>query len=210
MVWGKKKKDAKTVDEPEELIDDEVVEEDWDDFVEEEEEVARGTRKQRALRSLRNSVIAALVLLVLAGGGGAAYIWYMDQNSPVLTAIAKPIDPVVHHEVKRLQRDPNAPFGVSIQMLSSPITPGSNAGVTIKSVANVTCKVIVEINKIPLKDSGLADKQTDEYGVMSWSWTVPTDAPLGTWPVKITCTSPAKKSAMVQGDMSVVKTLPEN
>jgi hypothetical protein len=150
-------------------------------------------------------------MVFLAGGAGAGYIWYMGENSPPdEVAIAKAVDPLVKKEVKPMQRDPNAPIGSSIQMLSTPVTPGSNAGVTIKSAPDVTCSIVVELNKIPIKDSGLAEKRTDEYGVLAWSWTLPADAPLGKWPVKITCISDAKKSSFVQGDMEVVKTLPED
>jgi hypothetical protein len=95
-------------------------------------------------------------------------------------------------------------------MLSTPVIPGANADMTIKSVEGVTCKIVIELNKTQLKDSGLADKQTDEFGVVSWSWTIPADAPLGKWPVTVTCISPVKKSAMVQGVLEIVKTLPEN
>ena len=210
MLWGKKKKDKK-VDEPDELIEDEYADEEWaeDDYEDEPEE--KLPFKQRVLRSLRNAAIAFVVLIVLVGGAGAAYVWYVGENSvPNETAIAKPVDPSVKKEVKPLQRDPNAPIGVSFQMLSSPVTPGANAGVTIQSTPGVTCKISVELNKVPLKDSGLADKMTDDYGVLSWTWTMPADAPIGKWPVKITCISPAKKSAVMQGDLEVVAALPEN
>lgn len=210
MVWGKKKKDKP--EEPEELIDDGVdeLDDDWDDFVEEDES-PKGTRKERFLRGLRNGVIAAVVMVVIVGGAGAGYIWYLGENSPPSeAAIAKAVEPGVKKEVKPLQRDPNAPFGASIQMLSTPVLPGDNAGVTIKSVADVSCKVVVEINKVALKDSGLVEKATDEYGVLAWSWTIPADAPVGKAPVKITCVSAAKKSAYVEGMMDIVKTLPQD
>jgi hypothetical protein len=211
MVWGKKKKVAdKPVDEPDELIDDGVEDDEWEDFDYEDEEEPKGPLKTRILKGIRSALISATVLVILAVGAGAVYVWYMDENAPPAeTAFAAPVDPLVKKEVKPVQRDPNAPFGVSVQMLSTPVIPGSNAGITIKSIAGVTCAIVFEINKIPLKDSGLVDRPTDEYGVATWSWTLPADAPVGKWPATVTCTAPNKKSAVVRGDIEIVKTLPE-
>ena len=199
-------------EEPEELIDDgvdELEEDEWEYVDDEEEEEL--PRKQRVLRSLRNAAISFLVLLFLAVGGGAAYVWYIGEYSPPdQAAMAKPVEPIVHREAQRPKHDPKMPFGASVQMLSTPVLPGDNADITIKSVDDVTCKIVVELNKIPLKDSGLADKKTDEYGIVSWSWTIPENAPLGKWPIDVTCTSTAKKSAMVRGYLEIVKTLSEN
>jgi hypothetical protein len=43
---------------------------------------------------------------------------------------------------------------------------------------------------------------------VSWSWTVGTSTPKGTWPVLVTCTY-ATKTAVVQGDL-VVGTIATN
>lgn len=210
MVWGRKKKEKP--EEPEELIDDGVDEFDdgeWEEFDEEEDE-PKGTRKERFLKGLRSAAIAASVMILIAVGAGAGYIWYMGEHSPPDQAAMAQSEPVARKKVERRKRDPNAPFGASVQMLSTPVVPGSNAEINVKSVEGVNCKIAVEINKVPLKDSGLVEKPTDEYGVVTWSWTVPADAQLGKWPVEVTCISPAKKSAMVQGTMEIVKTLPED
>lgn len=215
MLRGIKEKFKKPRDEEapvEDVVDDNELEElddEWEEYDEEEEEPR--SLKSRIIRGLVGSFVAILLLSGLAIGGGAAYVWYVGENSLTSgTAIAQPVEPTVRKEVKRVQRDPNAAFGVSVQMLTTPVLPGSNAGITVKSVDGVTCKIVVEINKVPLVDSGLADKPADEYGIVTWSWTVPQNAPVGKWPVKVACTSAAKKSAVVQGDMEVVKTLPEN
>jgi hypothetical protein len=53
-------------------------------------------------------------------------------------------------------------------------------------------------------DSGLAQKNADEYGLLSWTWTVEPTVPLGKWPVKISCAYDGK-GAFVQGDLVVAK-----
>ena len=98
--------------------------------------------------------------------------------------------------------DPNAPVGVYIQTFNSPIIPGENAMLGVHTTPGATCVIKVEYNKVPVKDSGIADKVADEYGVASWSWTIPVDAPVGKWPVDITC-SYGKNSGYMRGDLEI-------
>jgi len=210
----KKKQDASDdAAVPEENLDDETLldDEEWDDLDYEEDDEEKPPLKTRILRGLRNAAISVVVLLVLAVGGGVGYVWYMGENNVPATAAEPPAEPVIHREVKRTKRDPKAPFGASVQMLSTPVIPGSNAQITVKTAPEVDCKIVVEVDKKPLQDSGLVDRKADDFGMVTWSWTLPADTKLGKWPVNVTCTSPVtKKSAFVRGDMEVVRTLPED
>ncbi len=164
-----------------------------------------GPRSRRAYRSLKKTAISVIVLLVLFVGGGLAYTWYMGQNnyvpSPSSDLKSKP-----KITVKHAQPAANAAVGVSLQMITSPVTPGSNASITIKSNPGATCSIKAVYNKIASTDSGLVPKVTDEYGMAVWSWTVGESVPIGKWPVTVTCVL-GKKSGVYIADLMVVSSL---
>jgi hypothetical protein len=160
-------------------------------------------------KAIRNTLIGVLVLLVLAVGGGVAYTWYNGQNSTVDTAaIATPVEPKPAPVIKPIKPAADANVSASVQSLTSPVKPGSNASVNVKTLAGAKCDIIVEYNKIKSKDSGLITKNADDFGIVAWAWTVESSVPYGKWPVKITC-SRNDKSAVVQADLIVVDKLEE-
>jgi hypothetical protein len=159
--------------------------------------------KARIVRLIRNVLISALILVVLFVGAGLAYTWYMGQNT--VPEVAKVIEnksnePVV---LKHTQPGENTPESASIQSLDSPVLPGSNVSVTVRTQPFSICKISVIYDKTPSTDSGLYNKTSDDFGMVSWTWTVEDSVPLGKWPVKITCTR-NDKSAVVIGDLKVV------
>lgn len=162
---------------------------------------------KQALKTLGKAALAVVVLLLLAASAGVGYVWYSGQQETVVTSEA-PV-PAKRQVIKPTKTAENAPVGVAIQMLTSPVIPGSNAAMTVRTTAKASCQIKVEYNKVASTDSGLVTKPADEFGIVGWSWTVPSTAPLGKWPATVTC-SINKKSAVVVGDLEVVKTLPEN
>lgn len=163
--------------------------------------------KARAVKIIRNLLIWAMVLLVLLVGGGVAYTWYMGQNTALTAAaIAKPVEVVADTIVKHVQPSEKAKESAAIQFLTSPLLPGSNASVVVKTNPYSECKITVEYNKIASTDSGLGPKTADDWGTISWTWTVEDSVPLGKWPVKVTCTW-SGRSAVVIGDLTVVAQL---
>lgn len=139
------------------------------------------------LKPLRNIVISALLILLFLVGLGLLYTWYVDsqpkniepeKTTPTKTATIKA--PVI---------DPNAPVGVAVQSLSSPVAPGENASLTIRTKPTATCHVEVSYTGVATttKDSGLSDKKADEFGVVVWSWTIPPTAQKALSPVAVRC-----------------------
>lgn len=151
---------------------------------------------------MRNTMISVVALLLLAVGGGVAYTWYMGQDESDLSAIAAPVEAEPAPVITHLKPAANAKVGAAVQMLTSPVAPGSNASITVKTNPDAVCTITVIYDKTASKDSGLSTKTADEFGVLSWAWTVEASAPLGKWPVKVTCTY-NKQSAVVQGDLVV-------
>lgn len=163
--------------------------------------------KKSILRRIRNIAISTAVILLVLIGAGVGYTFYMSKTeAPVVVNTPEPV--VKANTVKHAKIAANAPASASIQSLTTPVMPGDNAAVSVKSNPKSECSIIVEYNKISSKDSGLKPKVSDEFGLITWSWTVDADAPEGKWPVTVTCAY-NKKTAVVEGKLVVSKTLEE-
>lgn len=158
-------------------------------------------QKFRVPKSVTVSLITAAVLIIVLVGGGIAYVWYAGQHVPPDQVADQVPTTTKKVEPKRPAADPKSPVGVSVQSINA-AAPGENASITIRTTPDAVCEIAVEYNKVPVKDSGLIKKNADEFGMATWTWTVDTAAPLGRWPVKVTCTH-HEKSGMVQGDLEV-------
>ncbi len=160
--------------------------------------------KRRFPTILRNILISTVVLLVLFVSAGIGYTWYMGQNNTV-DATVLPETTKNTTETTLVHTLPSADIAesASVQSIVSPILPGSNSSITVRTKPFSTCTISVTYNKIPSTDSGLINKDADDYGMVTWSWTVENSVPLGKWPVKVTCAS-GEKSAVVVGDLEVV------
>jgi predicted peptidase len=134
---------------------------------------------------------------------GVVYTWYMGQQKPVVEASMPPkitSGPIIKHVAPA---DKN-PVGVAVQALMSPVAPGDNSYIQVKTNPNANCTIKVEYNEVATKDSGLISKTADEYGAIMWSWTVDKTAPDGKWPVTVTCAK-GKLSGVVVGKIQVKK-----
>lgn len=162
--------------------------------------------KQRILRLVRNIGISVGVLLLVALGAGVGYTWYEGQGASS-TASATPAQPVAvaaPQPAKLPMPAANAPASVSIQQLTSPVSPGGAIDLIVRSNPTATCKVAVQYaNKQPAENPALAAKATDDFGMAEWQWTLDASAPKGTGTVTVTCALDAKRSAMVQGDLDI-------
>ena len=160
--------------------------------------------KAKFLKFIRNTSISIGVLLVLFLGGGAAYTWYMGEygDDTASSAIATPVELSPPPTITPTKPAPDAKVGASVQMLTSPVLPGSNASISVKTNAGAECSISVEYNKIPSTDSGLKKMIANDFGMVNWAWTVESSTPLGKWPVEVTCVY-NDQSAMVRGELVV-------
>lgn len=160
----------------------------------------------RVPRVVRNTVLSAVALLVLIAGGGVGYVWYTGQAAPeeVLAATnpEQETSTAARPVITPSKPAPDVPVGASVQALTSPVPPGSNANITIKTRPEATCTIKVTYDDVPSADSGLVDKQADAFGVVSWTWTVDRTAPAGEWPVDVTCAY-GELSGFVRGKLQV-------
>lgn len=148
---------------------------------------------------------SVVVLLVIVAASGIGYSWYVSQHSPQdVKALSAPVAPTggMANVAPRPKPANDAVVGITVENVTSPVAPGQNASIMVKTNPGATCSISVVYGTNASKDSGLIDKKADEYGLAEWTWSLEPSVPLGNWPVKVTCAN-AKKSAVVQNDLQV-------
>lgn len=149
----------------------------------------------------------ATSLIVFAVLAGIGYTWYMSEYGESPQAVQAPVKPTGGiQDSSRPKISDTATIGAVVQSITSPVVPGSNASIMVRTNPEATCTVSVIYDKTASKDSGLVQKKADEYGLVEWTWTVEGSAPLGTWPIEVSCAN-KKNSAVVQNDLHIVKSL---
>lgn len=160
--------------------------------------------KAKIIRTARNVLLSAVVLLVLLGSAGLTYTWFIGQNSDVSVEESLQTQAAATPAIGPPKPSPKAPASAAIQALTTPVTPGDNAMVTVKTLQTAKCVISVEYDDVASTDSGLTPKVADDWGIVSWTWTVDASAPYGEWPVEVTCTY-NKKTAVVKGYLEVAE-----
>jgi hypothetical protein len=152
----------------------------------------------------RNALISAGVLLVLLVGGGVGYTYFVGPDAT--QSSAGNTAPQVSEEqvIKATKPAANAKESASVQSILSPVEPGANSSIIVKTNAGSKCTITVVYDTVASKDSGLGPKVADEFGNVSWTWTVEPAVPVGTWPVTVTCVYNTR-SAVVKADLVVTK-----
>ena len=156
----------------------------------------------RIPKAVIQTTISAVALILLIVGGGVAYVWYSGQNSPTIAPAEAPPTASSSRTIVATKPAENAPASASVQMITSPVAPGENVSMYVKTVPTSSCTIDVRYNDIPSKDSGLIEKVADEFGTVSWTWTVDESAPEGVWPAAVTCVYNGR-SAVVKGDLQI-------
>lgn len=157
------------------------------------------------LRTIVKTIAAIVVLLALFVGGAVVYVKLTGEASDEQLAQQEPPPDVEEQKLPDPQKpDPDAPVGASVQSLITPVKAGQNTSMTVRTNAGSKCSIEVKYGEVAGEDSGLVAKIADNYGIVTWSWTVDEAATVGTWPVKVTCKF-NKKSAYVEGTLKIVK-----
>lgn len=156
-----------------------------------------------AKHRIKTVLLSTVVLLFIFTALGVGYTWYNGrQPLPQTPQAATPGAQLQQIKPKLPSR--NSQESAAVEVLTSPVAPGENSMMTVKTNAGSTCKIAVVYNNVPEVDSGLAPKKADDFGTVSWAWTVPKNTPLGSWPVTVTCQF-YDKSAVVSQDVRVEK-----
>lgn len=150
----------------------------------------------------------AVTLLVTTVAAGVGYTWYMGEygETPTMSS-QQPVKGTGGEYVSSRPKIPDtASIGATVQTITSPVVPGSNASIMVKTNPEANCTITVIYDRTKSRDSGLTAKKADEYGLVEWTWTVEPGTPVGNWPVEVTCAN-KKNSAVVKNDLRVVRSL---
>jgi hypothetical protein len=159
--------------------------------------------KVRIPKVVYKTILSIVVLLMVLVGGGVAYTWYVGNNDAYETpAGPEPAANPVEALTKPREIAPDAKFGASVQFITSPVEPGKNSSISIKTRPEAECEIVVEYDEVKSEDSGLVPKKADEYGIVGWTWTVEDYQPVGKWPVEVTCAY-GEQSAFVRSELRV-------
>ncbi len=160
-------------------------------------------RRDQRRQSMRRGITVALVLLTISVIGGVTYTWYMGQQKTALISQAQS-----NRGSRAIFRPPkvasDAKIGVAVQMSASQTKPGENASITVRTNPEADCSISVKYNNMLAKDSGLAPKAADEFGVATWAWTVASNTPTGKWPVEVLCKNKVH-SAVVSSEIEIIQ-----
>jgi len=143
-------------------------------------------------------------MMMVFAAAGTVYVFIIDRDSkntsPAIYNVPAEQSPLP----KAVAPSPNAPEGVAIETLVSPVAAGDNSTVSARTNAGSSCTISVTYNGIAATDSGLAPQKADAYGSIQWSWTIPSSTPPGNWPIKIICVYNGR-SGVVDGSLQVTK-----
>lgn len=160
--------------------------------------------RQRRKRTVVRVTVTTIILTLLFVVSAVVYVWYMGQH-PIQQA-TQPIDTrSAAPTIKTYKPAADAAVGIAEESFTGTTAPGSNATITIKTNPGAACQITVKVNNTALPDTGLVPKIADEFGIATWSWTVPKNVLPGKWPVEITCANEAKKSAYYKADLEVIR-----
>jgi hypothetical protein len=142
----------------------------------------------RIPKRVRNVSISVAVLLIIFLSIGVLYTFRIDRGEAGNVEVAPHISEVSSVSPKPRLPSPNASEGVAVDVIDSPVKRGADTSVSVSTNAGSTCTILVAYNGVVAKSTGLAPTTADDYGLASWTWPVGNTVPIGTWPVKITCT----------------------
>lgn len=78
---------------------------------------------------------------------------------------------------------------VKFVTVSSPVSRGGTASVTIQTLVGTPCVITVFYRSGPSRSSGLFPKTAGRRGRITWTWKVGTRTTPGRWPIRVECGS---------------------
>src|SRR3989304_1221212 len=82
---------------------------------------------------------------------------------------------------------PQPGAGIQLIGLTSPISKGAYATITVQTTPGASCSITVIYKSGPSHAAGLDPKTTGGDGRVSWTWKVGTNTTPGTWSIVIAC-----------------------
>lgn len=149
---------------------------------------------------LKKVLVFSLVLALLYSVLGVIYIWYVGKESASADEmqLVESTQKTTTAPITHVQQDSNANVGASVQYTSTPLKAGSEAAISVRTSSFATCDIkFTYKDNLDSKAEGLITKTADDYGSVDWHWIVDKDAPVGEWPVTVTCRKNTKSGVVI-------------
>ena len=117
--------------------------------------------------------------------------------SPAFAKDAAPASPAKAADAKKT-------LEVAITKLTSPVKPGDDATVAIKTDPGALCKIEVKLKSGASKAAALKSQRADDKGVTTWNWKIAANAAPGDWPVTVDCSLKGAKGT-ASGTLKIAK-----
>ena len=85
---------------------------------------------------------------------------------------------------------------VTLAFLTSPVSRGNAASITVKTVPGAACAITVTYKSGPSRAQGLVPKTAEESGFVGWAWIVGTRTTPGMWPITVTCSAGGRQATL--------------
>ena len=144
-------------------------------------------KKNPVIRFVRNLLLGFIILAILSFVVGAVYVWYIGRNDDGRFDSMQMGETIKAPTIEPAKIDENARVGVALQMINSPVTPGSETSISVRTNREATCTIKVLYNEVESKNPDLVEKTANEFGGVDWDWRVENSAPIGKWPVTVSC-----------------------
>jgi hypothetical protein len=111
------------------------------------------------------------------------------QPAPRPPAPLQPTPPPVQPAPQPPVQPAPAPMGetvLDILSITSPVKPGDTAQLTVSTSPGLAASFAINTSSGPVLPAGPHAELSDCGGKISWTWTVDSSMPAGTWPVVVT------------------------
>jgi len=88
------------------------------------------------------------------------------------------------------------PLQVRLVALTSPVSPGADATLTVQTAPGAMCLITVRYKSGPSTARGLVPKPAGGRGIVTWTWRVGTRTTPGRWPISVTCSAGGRQGAL--------------
>ncbi len=98
--------------------------------------------------------------------------------------------------IEQTQGPASGSFAISVVSLTSPVSPGSTAKLTIKTSPGAACSIEVRYKSGPSHAAGLGEQTANDQGSVTWRWKVGTSTTPGTWRIVVSAAANGDKTSL--------------
>jgi competence protein ComEC len=98
--------------------------------------------------------------------------------------------------VEQTQPPASGSLAISVVSLTSPVSPGSTAKLTVKTSPAAACSIEVHYKSGPSHAAGLGEQTASDEGLVTWRWKVGTSTTPGTWRIVVSAAANGEKTSI--------------